>query len=344
MAKQRSDEDLFSASTMTFGEHLDELRVVLFRALLGLVVGFVIGLCISKHVVRWIKMPLEKAMKRHYSALVDEQLQEWYGAEKVPEDVAAFFKDEGLVFEEVYLERDELQRIAAGSDSDFTTISTEHDVVHMPLPPPGRRMVKTRIWRQSRADVQSLSAQEPFLIWVKAGFFAGMLLASPYIFWQIWQFVAAGLYPHEKRYVYLFLPISLVLFWSGAAMAFFVVFRYVLNFLFAFNRALDIQTDPRISEWIGFVLVLPLGFGIAFQLPLVMFFLNRIGIFTVRAYLEKWRIAVLVIFVIAMFLTPADPMSMLLMAVPLIGLYFLGIAMARWMPRGRNPFSEAYDP
>ena len=159
-----------------------------------------------------------------------------------------------------------------------------------------------------------------------------------------WLFIAPGLYSHEKRYVYMFLPISLVLFWSGAAMAFFVVFRFVLKFLFQFNRALDIQTDPRISEWIGFVLILPLGFGIAFQLPLVMFFLNRIGIFSIQAYLETWRIAVLVIFVISMFLTPADPMSMIMMAGPLTGLYFLGVAMAKWMPRGRNPFTEAYDP
>ena len=147
------------------------------------------------------------------------------------------------------------------------TISTDSDIANMPLPVPGQRMVKTRIWRKARTDVQSLSAQEPFMIWVKAGFFTGLLLASPYIFWQIWSFVAAGLYPHEKRYVYMFLPISLVLFWTGAAMAFFVVFQYVLSFLFQFNRALDIQTDPRISEWIGFVLILPLGFGIAFQLP-----------------------------------------------------------------------------
>jgi len=275
---------------------------------------------------------------------VEDQLVQIYGTDKVPPEAAEFLKNERLLFEEIYRARSELQRITAASENEFADISTEFDVTNLQLPPPGKRMVKTRIWRKARADVQSLSAQEPFLIWVKTGFFTGMLLASPYIFWQIWSFVAAGLYPHEKRYVYMFLPISLVLFWSGAAMAFFVVFRYVLKFLFTFNRALDIQTDPRISEWIGFVLILPLGFGIAFQLPLVMFFLNRIGIFTVKSYLQKWRVAVLVIFVIAMFLTPADPMSMLLMAGPLVALYFLGIAMAQWMPRGRNPFTDAYEP
>ncbi len=336
-------EDLFEGTTMTFGEHLDELRVVLFRSLVGLVLGFVIGLCIAKYVVRWINTPLKQALDEHYELLAEQQLTDIYGKD-IPQKLLEFMKDERLLFDEIFMEQSELQRIAGDSSHGFETISTDFDIANMPLPIPGQRMVKTRIWREARTDVQSLSAQEPFMIWIKAGFITGLLLASPYIFWQIWSFVAAGLYPHEKRYVYMFLPISLVLFWTGAAMAFFVVFQYVLRFLFQFNRSLDIQTDPRVSEWIGFVLILPLGFGIAFQLPLVMFFLNRIGIFTLKAYWEKWRIAVLVIFVISMFLTPADPMSMILMAAPLTLLYFLGIAMAKWMPRGRNPFYDAYDP
>lgn len=342
MAKKK-EEDLFAASTMTFGEHLDELRVVLFRSLIGLVVGFVLGLFVSKYVVQWIKFPLENALEEHYTALVDQKLTEAYGKD-IPDEARKFFKKEALLFENVYIEQSELERIAESSENDFLAISSESNVADLPVPAPGNRLVKTRIWRKAQAEVQSLSAQEPFMIWVKAGFFTGLLLASPYIFWQIWSFIAAGLYSHEKRYVFLFLPISLVLFWTGVAMAFFVVFRFVLKFLFAFNRALDIQTDPRISEWIGFVMFLPLGFGVAFQLPLVMFFLNRIGVVSIRAYLEKWRIALLVIFVLSMFLTPADPMSMLLMATPLTALYFLGIAMAKWMPRSRNPFTEVHEP
>ena len=94
----------------------------------------------------------------------------------------------------------------------------------------------------------------------------------------------------------------------------------------------------------GFVLFLPLGFGIAFQLPLVMLLLHRIGIISVASYLSKWRIAILIIFVLSMLLTPADPISMLLMAVPLTLLYFLGILMCVWMPSVRNPYKEGYDP
>jgi sec-independent protein translocase protein TatC len=110
----------------------------------------------------------------------------------------------------------------------------------------------------------------------------------------------------------------------------------VLKFLFGFNRSLGIEIDPRISEWLSFALFLPLGFGIAFQLPLVMLFLQRVGIFTVQAYLSYWRVAVLVIFVIAAILTPPDPGSMTLLALPLTMLYFGGILLCMWMPRGRS--------
>ena len=181
------------------------------------------------------------------------------------------------------------------------------------------------------------------MIWMKAAFVTGVIVAAPYMFYEIWLFVAAGLYPHEKRYVHLFLPFSIFLFLGGAALAFFFAFGPVLKFLFSFNRMLNIDPDLRISEVISFVLVLPIGFGIAFQLPLVMLFLHRIGVISIRAYLEKWRIAILAIFVISMILTPADPISMCLMAVPLTGLYFLGVGLCQWLPRGQNPFAEAYE-
>ena len=75
-----------------------------------------------------------------------------------------------------------------------------------------------------------------------------------------------------------------------------------------------------------------------------MFVLQRIGVFTIEAYIEKWRVAVLIIFILAMFLTPADPVSMLLLALPLTLLYFGGVAMCAWMPKRKSPFGEGYDP
>jgi sec-independent protein translocase protein TatC len=192
-----------------------------------------------------------------------------------------------------------------------------------------------------RVRVVGLSVQEPFSVYLKAAFVVGAVAASPFIFYFLWSFVGVGLYPHEKRYVRVFLPISLALFLAGVLLAFFVVFRFVLAFLFQFYEWMGIDPDPRITDWLTFVMIMPLGFGISFQLPLVMLFLERIGVFSLADYMSHWRISVLVIFVLAMILTPSDPYSMLLMAAPLTLLYFGGIAMCKLMPRRKWSFDEA---
>jgi sec-independent protein translocase protein TatC len=176
---------------------------------------------------------------------------------------------------------------------------------------------------------------------MKAALLLGFVLASPFVFYFVWQFVASGLYMHERRYVHIFLPFSLGLFLAGAALAFFVAIRFVLRFLLLFYEMMGVELDARLSDWISFVMILPLGFGISFQLPLVMLFLERIGIFTVNTYKSHWRISVLVIAFLSMVLTPSDPGSMLLMAGPLTLLYFGGIQLCQWMPRRTTPFGDA---
>jgi sec-independent protein translocase protein TatC len=186
--------------------------------------------------------------------------------------------------------------------------------------------------------MKALGAYEMFRLYLLASMIAGLVIASPLVIYHLWSFVAAGLYPHEKKYVYYFIPVSVLLFVGGALFAFFFVFKFVLDFLFFFNAWMNVEPELRISEWISFALLFPLGFGISFQLPLVLFVLERVGIFTLQQYISRWRIAVLVIFVLALFLTPGDPGSMLLMAIPLTVLYFAGIFCCWLIPRKRGFF------
>lgn len=358
MAKH-PDEDLFADTTMTFGEHLDELRVALGKAVLALLVGFIAGLFVANDVVSWIQTPLTKALEQYYVDKAKADLKDELEAQgKEPsETVNKFIDKHHFVYEKLYVELGEVSRIGrlagkqpTGEQPDGSAPTAGKSpprgirVIDDALEPRPSTLVLTRVWRPIETVVQALSAHEAFMIWLKAAFVSGLILASPYMFWKIWEFVAAGLYPHEKRFVHIYLPFSLLLFWAGAATAFFFVFQYVLKFLFSFNRGMNIDPDPRISEWLSFVLILPLGFGIAYQLPLIMLFLHRIGIFSIKAYLDKWRVAILIIFVASMLLTPADPVSMLLMAMPLTCLYFLGIGLCKWMPRHKSPFSEGYEP
>ncbi|MBI3464766.1 MAG: twin-arginine translocase subunit TatC [Planctomycetes bacterium] len=339
----RHDEDLFKDTTMTFGEHLEELRACLFKALIGLVIGFLIGLLVADRVVAFIEGPLTKALKEHYINHVATRLQGFKArGETVPDakEVEAL-ATAGYIPSLIYLPPRELAReLRRQFPGKFDT--AESTAGALPAPTSRKELLPLLIWTHidddPRVNVQSLSPHEPFMIYVKAALVFGAVISSPWVFVQIWSFVAAGLYPHEKRYVHLFVPISIALFLAGAATAFFFVFQPVLKYLLYFNELMHIDPDIRIGEWLTFALLLPIGFGISFQLPLVMLFLERIGIFTVEAYLAKWRVAILVIFVVAMVLTPAEPTSMLLMAIPLCFLYYLGIGLCKLLPRKAGAF------
>jgi sec-independent protein translocase protein TatC len=342
MRRIQDEKDLFQESTMTFGEHLEELRACLFKAIVGLALGCVAGLVVGGPVARFIQTPLQNALEEYYQnqalkkSLNPAELEKLAEAGYTsPEDIQRFqeilerhkYKDP-LSFEVKYFDsKGPLGSLMAGRDGDADVVP----VVEF-----------NRLAEDSRTRVKSLNAQEVFMIYLKTSLLVGAVLASPWVFYQIWAFVAAGLYPREKRYVHVFLPISIGLFLAGASLAFFFVFQPVLRFLFSFNTMLGVDPDPRISEWLGFVLLMPLGFGVSFQLPLVMLFMERIGIFTVQAYLSSWRVAVLAIFVLAMVLTPSgDPYSMCLMAIPLCVLYFGGILLCRFLPRQRSAFEES---
>ncbi|MDR1963075.1 MAG: twin-arginine translocase subunit TatC, partial [Planctomycetaceae bacterium] len=218
-------------------------------------------------------------------------------------------------------------------------LGTVYDSVHLDEQPI-RMIFFTKIADDPKTRTRALGVYEAFSNYLKASLVFGLVLSSPFVAYNLWSFIAAGLYPHEKKYVYYFIPISIALFIGGALFAFFFVFQYVLDFLFSFNARMNIDPDPRISEWIGFALMLPIGFGASFQLPLVMFVLERVGIFTFKQYISSWRISILAIFVLALLLTPGDPGSMLLMAIPLTVLYFGGVFFCWLIPRKRGIFDQ----
>lgn len=342
------DDNQFEHTKMTFGEHLDELRAALIKAVLALAIGFLVALWppIAGGVVSYVQTPLKEALAEYYQGVARREalriLEELrLRGLPVPEDPAAaadLIATEGLVPDLRFVDpgalADTLEEAAPGAvDRTKLPEATASLNLRDRLVP---FMLYHKLADDPRLRVVGLSVQEPFSVYIKAAFVVGAVIASPFVFYYLWNFVAVGLYPHEKSYVHTFLPISLGLFLAGVALAFFVVFRFVLSFLFQFYEWMGIDPDPRITDWLSFVLILPIGFGISFQLPLVMLFLERIGVFSVASYMGQWRMAVLVIFVIAMVLTPSDPYSMLLMAVPLTVLYFGGVLMCKLMPR-RNP-------
>ncbi len=173
-----------------------------------------------------------------------------------------------------------------------------------------------------------LSYQEGFFAYLKLCLISAMFLAYPFLIYQAWCFVGVGLYPNERRYVKMFLPISFVAFIIGSLFGYFFLIPLCLYFLL---NILGSAIEPVItmSQYITLVFLLTLALGIVFQIPLVMLLLARIGVCKAEDYAKHRKHILLGIFVLAAIITPPDPFSQLSTAIPMLGLYELGILLVR---------------
>ncbi len=170
--------------------------------------------------------------------------------------------------------------------------------------------------------------QEPFFTALKVAFFAGFIVALPIIFWQLWLFIAPGLYENEKKMVIPFVSGATIMFLIGAAFCYYVVIPFGYEFLINFGSQL-FTALPSIGDYVSFFTKLLLGFGIAFELPVITFFLATMGLVTDKTLIGFFRYALVLIFLLAALLTPPDLLTQFLMAGPMILLYGLSILIAK---------------
>lgn len=192
----------------------------------------------------------------------------------------------------------------------------------------------------AKGDLQSLSPLDGFLQVMKLSVLLGLVGTSPLWLLQMWGFVSAGLYPHEKSGVRVFFPISVGLFFLGCVCAYLLVLPVGMRFLIAWNRGIDMPANFAIDLYLSMCLTLVVGMGIAFELPLLMLFLQATGIVERATFARSWRLAVLSAFVVSMVVTPdPTPVSQCLMAFPLVGLYVLGVWGGRFVGASKEPFT-----
>ncbi|WP_416947540.1 twin-arginine translocase subunit TatC [Oleidesulfovibrio sp.] len=184
---------------------------------------------------------------------------------------------------------------------------------------------------------------EAFFTYLKISAVAGMFLSSPYIFYQIWAFIAPGLYDEEKKYIAPMAAISAIFFTAGACFGYFIVFPFAFDFFMSFNSE-TIQAMPKLGEYLSFSLKLLIAFGLIFEMPLFAFFGARIGILTAEKMRKGRKIATLCFFIVAAILTPPDVVSQLLMAGPLLLLYEVSIYVAQIFGRKSRTEEETEEP
>lgn len=188
------------------------------------------------------------------------------------------------------------------------------------------------------SQMVAIEIQETFFTALKVSFFSAFFLSLPVIFWQLWLFMAPGLYDHEKKLVFPFVFFATLMFVSGAAFAYYVVVPFGFEFLIAFGSTV-VTILPSIGKYVGFFTKLLFGFGVSFELPVITFFLAKIGLVDDQMLKDFFKYAVVIIFIFSALLTPPDVITQFLMAGPLILLYGVSIYIAKVF----NPSSKEED-
>ncbi|HDT11762.1 MAG TPA: twin-arginine translocase subunit TatC [bacterium] len=167
----------------------------------------------------------------------------------------------------------------------------------------------------------------PFLLYMKTAFLAAVIFTSPFIFYQVWLFIAPGLYKKEKKYIFPFISFTTIFFLSGAAFAYFIVFPWACRFFL--NLGSDFNPMITIDQYFSLALRMILGIALVFELPTIIFFLARMGIVTSKWMIKNFKYAVLAVYIIAAVITPTpDMINQSIVAVPMLILYAFSILIA----------------
>jgi sec-independent protein translocase protein TatC len=297
---QEATDEAAIEQGMTLTEHLEELRRRLTRCAIAVALGFVVCYGFSKRLFDLLMEPMNRILKH---SDIRETL--------LPLD---FFDKLGVALTQIL------------RDTEFPYQERMPEFLDL--------LRQTMDRAMETGYFQYTSPPEAFFSYLKISVVAGIFLASPYLFYQIWGFVAPGLYKHERRGLIPIAFFSAFFFVVGALFGYFVVFPFGFEFFAGFTTQ-DIQFIPKLNEYLSFALKLLFAFGLVFELPLFIFFLARLGLVTAASLRKKRKYAILIIFITAAVLTPPDPFTQSLMAVPMIILYEVGIVVARMFGKKR---------
>ena len=301
--------------------HLVELRKRLALSVASVFVMFVIAFTFHNAILTWITHPLNDALTQ-VGRIIESQnkttwtLQEQNSTTKqTPASVATKLQQQ-------------LQKASNVASDELKTILKEASLTTKEL----ASLLKQEDTKSSHKDFEGKITTHQvggaFFVALKVSFFAGLLGALPFILYQIWMFIAPGLYDNEKKMVLPFVVGGSVMFFVGVLFAYYIVTPFGFQFLITFGSFLY-TPFINIEDYVGFFTKIMMGFGLAFELPVFAYFLALLGLVTDKTLIDFFKYAIIIIFMVAALLTPPDVLTQLLMAAPLVILYGVSILIVR---------------
>ena len=308
-------------TTMSLGDHIEELRARLILAILGLLTGSVVCLFFGGTIIRFIEGPYNIAIREHVTN----------SEQKIAKTDSIDFV--GAV----------LSNIRQALDSDPNAPAVDPNVINFV------NKVYAQTLEEWTSDANStspgvddmsstkrlivLAPADSFVGFMKISLISGLIISSPWVFYQLWMFVAVGLYEKERRYIQVAVPFSALLFVTGALFFLFLIAPLSLKFFLMFGDLIGVSSNWTFQKYISFVTMLMLVFGLGFQTPIAIFVLNRTGLVSIKALKSSRKYVFIGVFAVAAIATPPDVISQITLALPLYVLFELGILMSWFAER-----------
>jgi sec-independent protein translocase protein TatC len=337
---------------MSFLEHLDEFRRRLVNSVIVIVIAFILCWYASGEIYNFLSVPIRKALSE--ASRRDIPVDGRTGNEKVlPLNILAEGDKGRYVFDKsttlgvgvvssgtsvlATVEKDATGKIGLFTDEAiFTNNAVIPKGIRLPVDFEGKDV------NEPSADERLIvtTAPEGFTLYITVSLYAAIALSIPFLLLQIWGFISPALYKHERKYVTPFIALSTISFVIGAAFAYYILFPPAVKYLLGISA--DFQLMLRATDYFDFITLIMLAMGIIFQMPAITYVLARIGIVNAALLLKSWKIAFIVILIVAAVVSPtADIPNMMLFAAPMMVLYVISIFIAWFFGRRRQNDAEA---
>jgi sec-independent protein translocase protein TatC len=335
----KDETELEEESSMSFLDHLDELRTRLIRSVIFVLVTFILSWTVSERLYQFLEVPVRAAMlEARKQAPIEQPDAQLARLEDLADTTLCTFgivADTSLAGQLVPAGTTlsaRVQRAADGFPDLIVTVAAvlptravipEGFVIPRELISPDAQMQSP----DNRLVVGTV--QGAFNLYIKVAFYAAIFFSVPFLLVQAWGFISPGLYAHEKKYAFPFIAMASFFFLAGISFAYYIAFPRAASFLLDVAAAGKLRPLVSAEEYFDLILTIMLGLGLVFEIPTVTFFLARLGLVTPHILLKFWRVAFILILIVAALLSPTtDVPNLLVFAVPMMVLYLLSVGIA----------------